>query len=59
MKKYLPIKIRHTYYGPGWWWGSYFFFFRHFAIVPMWYEHLNVRTEAGSLVIPYCGPSWK
>ena len=22
MKKYLPIKVPHIYFGSGWWWGS-------------------------------------
>ena len=39
MKKYMPIRIHHLYYGYGYWWGSYFFFIdKHstaFAIVPI------------------------
>ena len=42
MKKYMPIRIHHLYYGYGYWWGSYFFFIdKHstaFAIVPMCME---------------------
>ena len=58
MRKYLPIRIKHSYYGKGWWWGRYLFFLRHFAIVPLWYEALNVRTEDGKFIGPYCGNSW-
>ena len=27
MKKYLPIRIHHIYFGYGWWWGKKFYFF--------------------------------
>ena len=26
MKKYLPIKVHHIYFGYGWWWGSKVYF---------------------------------
>ena len=28
LKRYLPIKIFHIFYGYGWWWGKKFIFFR-------------------------------
>ena len=27
MKKYLPIKVHHIYFGYGWWWGSKVYFY--------------------------------
>ena len=27
MKRFLPIRIHHIYFGYGWWWGKKFYFF--------------------------------
>lgn len=45
MKKFLPIKIHHIFYGYGYWWWDYFLFIgKHstcFAVVPMCRECTN------------------
>lgn len=55
IKRFLPIKIFHIYYGYGWWWGEMFFFFQKklvpFIVVPMCMEFRRTTFVEGREII--------